>query len=138
MIRIGLLGCGRIGQVHAATLRGLDDAAVVAVSDFFPEAAEKLAKTCGADVRSTDDIIASDDIDAVIIGTPTDTHFDIISTAAKAGKAIFCEKPVDMSADNIRKLIKIVDVPFARPQPAPDQLHQNIRRYFPRHDDSRL
>lgn len=112
MIRIGLLGCGRIGQVHAATLRGMDTATVVAVSDFSPEAAEKLAKTCGADVRTTDAIIASDDIDAVVIGTPTDTHFDIICATAKAGKAIFCEKPVDMSADNIRKLIDIVDVPF--------------------------
>lgn len=115
MIRIGILGCGRIGQVHARTLRTMDDAQIVAVSDFFPEAAEKLAETCGADVRSTDDIIASDDIDAVIVGTPTDTHFAIIEAAAKAGKAIFCEKPVDMSADNIRTLIGHVEaakVPF--------------------------
>ncbi len=115
MVRIGILGCGRIGQVHARTLRALDTAQVVAVSDFFPEAAEKLAKACGADVRSTDEIIASDDIDAVVVGTPTDTHFAIIEAAAKAGKAIFCEKPVDMSADNIRKLITVVNaakVPF--------------------------
>lgn len=109
MVRIGLLGCGRIGQVHARTLRGMDTAQVVAVSDFFPDAAEKLAKTCGADVRTTDAIIASADIDAVIVGTPTDTHFDIIKAAAQAGKAIFCEKPVDMSADNIRTLMGFVD-----------------------------
>lgn len=115
MVRIGLLGCGRIGQVHARTLRGMDTAQVVAVSDFFPDAAAALAKTCGADVRTTDAIIASDDIDAVVVGTPTDTHFDIIKAAAKAGKAIFCEKPVDMSADNIRTLMGIVNaanVPF--------------------------
>lgn len=109
MIRIGILGCGRIGQVHARTLRGMDDAQIVAVSDFFPETAEKLAKTCGAGVRTTDAIIASDDIDAIILGTPTDTHFDIIKSAATAGKAIFCEKPVDMSADNIRTLITHVE-----------------------------
>jgi len=109
MIRIGLLGCGRIGQVHARTLRGMDTAHVVAVSDFMPEAANALARTCGADVRTTDEIIASDDIDAVIVGTPTDTHFDIIKAAAAAGKAIFCEKPVDMSADNIRTLIARVN-----------------------------
>lgn len=115
MVRIGLLGCGRIGQVHARTLRGIDSAQIVAVSDFFPEAADKLAATCGAEVRTTDAIIASGDIDAVVVGTPTDTHFAIIEAAAKAGKAIFCEKPVDMSADNIRKLIKVVNaakVPF--------------------------
>jgi myo-inositol 2-dehydrogenase/D-chiro-inositol 1-dehydrogenase len=109
MIRIGLLGCGRIGQVHARTRRGMDSATVVAVSDFFPKAAEKLAESCKADVRTTDEIIASPDIDAVVVGTPTDTHFDIIKAAAKAGKAIFCEKPVDMSANNIRKLIGHVE-----------------------------
>ena len=109
MIRIGILGCGRIGQVHARTLRSMDEAQIVAVSDFFPEAAEALAKTCGADLRSTDAIIASDDIDAVVVGTPTDTHFDIIKAAAAAGKAIFCEKPVDMSAGNIRTLIDHVE-----------------------------
>ncbi|WP_375279723.1 inositol 2-dehydrogenase [Pseudooctadecabacter sp.] len=109
MTRIGILGCGRIGIVHARTLRGMDDVDVIAVSDFFPEAAEKLAKSCNADVRTTDEIIASDDIDAVVVGTPTDTHFDIIKAAAEAGKAIFCEKPVDMSADNIRTLMQIVD-----------------------------
>jgi myo-inositol 2-dehydrogenase/D-chiro-inositol 1-dehydrogenase len=109
MVRIGILGCGRIGQVHAGTLRNMDGATVVAVSDFMPSTAERLAKTCNAEVRTTDDIINSTDIDAVIIGTPTDTHFDIIQAAAKAGKAIFCEKPVDMSADNIRKLISVVN-----------------------------
>ncbi len=109
MIRIGILGCGRIGQVHARTLRSMDAAQIVAVSDFFPETAEKLARVCGAEVRTTDAIIASDDIDAIVVGTPTDTHFDIIKAAAKAGKAIFCEKPVDMSADNIRILIGHVE-----------------------------
>jgi len=79
MIRIGILGCGRIGQVHAKTLRGMDTATIIAVSDFFPDAAQKLAKQCGAAVRDTHDIIAADDIDAIIVGTPTDTHFDIIS-----------------------------------------------------------
>jgi len=115
MIRIGILGCGRIGQVHARTLRNLNTATIVAVADAFPQTAAELAQTCGAEVRSTDDILTSDDIDAVIVGTPTDTHFDIIQTAAANGKAIFCEKPVDMSADNIVTLIDHVEaanVPF--------------------------
>ncbi len=109
MIRIGLLGCGRIGQVHAKTLRAMDTAKIVAVSDFFPDAAQALAQTCGAQARTTNDILTATDIDAVIVGTPTDTHFDIIKTAAAHGKAIFCEKPVDMSADNIRTLITHVE-----------------------------
>jgi myo-inositol 2-dehydrogenase/D-chiro-inositol 1-dehydrogenase len=108
MLNIGLLGCGRIGQVHARSISRLDNGKLVAVSDAFPTAAESLAVQTGADVRSSDEIIASADIDAVIIGTPTDTHYDLIHAAARAGKAIFCEKPVDMSADRIRDCMKVV------------------------------
>ena len=115
MLRIGILGAGRIGQVHGRTLKQLDTAQAVAVSDHFDEAAKKLADEHGAKVMTTDEIIASPDVDAVIIGTPTDTHFDIIQTAAKAGKAIFCEKPVDLSTDRIRQCLDEVakaNVPF--------------------------
>jgi predicted dehydrogenase len=62
----------------------------------FPTAARRWPRNRRA-VMSPDEIIASPDIDAVVIGTPTDTHFDLIQKRAKAGKAIFCEKPVDMS-----------------------------------------
>lgn len=115
MVRFGLLGCGRIGQVHARSLRGLDGVRVVAVADALPEAARTLAATCGAEVRDVDAILAAADIDAVIIGSPTDAHFDQILAAARHGKAIFCEKPVDMSVDNIRICIDAVEaakVPF--------------------------
>jgi myo-inositol 2-dehydrogenase / D-chiro-inositol 1-dehydrogenase len=115
MLRIGLLGCGRIGQVHARTIKGMDEARVQAVADAVPEAAENLAQDVGAEVRSAEAILAAPDIDAVVIGTPTDTHFDLIQGAARAGKAIFCEKPIDMSVDNIRACIEVVEgagVPF--------------------------
>jgi len=108
MLRIGLLGCGRIGQVHARSVKGIATAQIVAVADAFEAAAAALAATTGAEVRSAEALIASDDIDAVVIGTPTNTHYDLIHAAAKAGKAIFCEKPVDMSADRIRDCIKVV------------------------------
>ncbi|MEP1585339.1 MAG: inositol 2-dehydrogenase [Tateyamaria sp.] len=108
MVNIGILGCGRIGQVHARSLMRLAGAKLVAVSDAFPEAANALAAQTGAEVRDTDAIIAANDVDAIIICTPTDTHFDIIHGAAKAGKAIFCEKPVDMSADRIRTCMETV------------------------------
>lgn len=115
MLNIGILGTGRIGQVHAASLMRLTDAKLVAVSDAIPSAAEALAAKTGATVMSSDEIIADAKIDAVIICTPTDTHYDLIYAAANAGKAIFCEKPVDMSADRIRALIEVVNqnnVPF--------------------------
>ncbi|MCI2394953.1 inositol 2-dehydrogenase [Aliiroseovarius sediminis] len=115
MLSIGLLGCGRIGQVHARSIGQIDGARVVAVADAFPEAAQALAAQTGAQVMDSQALIDSAEVNAVVIGTPTDTHYDLIHAAARAGKAIFCEKPVDMSADRIRDCIKVVEasgVPF--------------------------
>ena len=115
MLRIGLLGCGRIGQVHARSIKALDGAQVVAVADAVPATAQALAETSGAEVRDVGAILTAADVDAVIIGTPTDSHFEQIMGAAKGGKAIFCEKPVDMSVDNIRTCMEAVSaagVPF--------------------------
>lgn len=108
MLRLGLLGCGRIGQVHARSIKVLEDARIVAVADAMPAAAAALAASTGAEVRDVDAILSAPDVDAVIIGTPTDSHFDQIMVAAKAGKAIFCEKPIDMSVDNIRACMDAV------------------------------
>lgn len=115
MLNIGLLGCGRIGHVHGATLQGLTTARAVAVSDFVPAAAEALATYLGAKVMTTEEILRDPGIDAVVVGTPTTTHYDIIHEAAKNGKAIFCEKPVDLSVDRIRDclaVVKATGVPF--------------------------
>ena len=70
MLNIGLLGAGRIGQVHGATLAQIVNARTVAVSDFIPAAAEALASKLDAKVMSTEEIIADGSIDAVVIGTP--------------------------------------------------------------------
>lgn len=115
MIRFGLLGCGRIGRVHALSLSRLAGARLVAVSDAVPAAARSLADAYGAEVRDTDAILTAGDIDAVIIGTPTTFHYDQIHAAAAAGKAIFCEKPIDLSTDRVRECIAAVSaagVPF--------------------------
>ena len=115
MINIALLGCGRIGQVHARSLMGMEEARVAAVADAMPAAAEALAKRTGAQAMEIDAILAAPDIDAVVIGTPTTTHYDLIHAAARAGKAIFCEKPIDLSSDRIRDCLAVVaehDVPF--------------------------
>jgi myo-inositol 2-dehydrogenase/D-chiro-inositol 1-dehydrogenase len=115
MINIGILGCGRIGQVHGATLRGLTNARAVAVADAMPVAAEGLAAKLGAKVMDADALINDPGIDAVIIGTPTTTHYDLIHQAAAAGKAIFCEKPIDLSVARIHDCLAAVEragVPF--------------------------
>ncbi len=109
MLRVGILGCGRIGQVHARSLMRIPSAKLVAVSDAFAEAAQSLAVQTGAESRDTDAIIAANDVDAIIICTPTDTHYELIQAGAKAGKAIFCEKPVDMSATRIRDCMDVVE-----------------------------
>lgn len=115
MLNIGLLGCGRIGQVHAKTLKGMDNARVAAVSDFLPAAANALALDLDAKVMSSEEMLLDSGIDAVVIGTPTTTHYDLIHVAAANGKAIFCEKPVDLSVDRIRECLAAVEkagVPF--------------------------
>ena len=115
MLNIGLLGCGRIGQVHGRSLTQIENGRVAAVADALPEAATALAEALGAVALDADALIASPDVDAVVIGTPTDTHFDLIHKAAAAGKAIFCEKPIDMSVERIRACLKAIDdagVPF--------------------------
>lgn len=115
MTGIGLLGCGRIGQVHARSIAQIDGATVTAVADAFPAPAQDLANRTNAKVMEAMELINSKDVDAVVIGTPTDTHYDLIHAAAKAGKAIFCEKPVDMSSDRIRECKAVVEtagVPF--------------------------
>ncbi|MEJ5218298.1 inositol 2-dehydrogenase [Cognatishimia sp. D5M38] len=115
MLNIGLLGCGRIGQVHAKSVAHIEGVRVSAVADAFAAPAEALAAQTGAQVLDSMALIESADLDAVVIGTPTDTHYDLIHAAAANGKAIFCEKPVDMSADRIRECMTAVDkagVPF--------------------------
>jgi len=115
LINIGILGCGRIGQVHGATLRGMTNARAVAVADAMPKAAEALAETTGARVMDAEALIGDPGIDAVIIGTPTTTHYDLIHAAAAAGKAIFCEKPIDLSVARIHdclSAVKQAGVPF--------------------------
>lgn len=108
MVRFGIIGCGRIGTVHAHSIAAIKQASTIAVSDPFAQSAQNLADALDAQVRTGDEIIAADDIDAVIIATPTTTHYELIHAAARAGKAIFCEKPIDMSAERIRDCIKAV------------------------------
>ena len=113
MMRFGLLGAGRIGQIHGRNIAASGDASLVAVADAFPQSAAVLAEVTGASFTSAEAIFADASIDAVVICTPTTTHAEFIERAAEAGKAIFCEKPVDLSSERIRETLrKIGDVPL--------------------------
>lgn len=107
-VRFGLLGAGRIGKVHAKAVMGDANAKLVAVTDAMPAAAQAIADQYGCDVRSMEAILAATDIDAVVICTPTDTHADLIEAFVKAGKAVFCEKPIDLSLDRVKSCLEVV------------------------------
>lgn len=102
MLRFGLFGAGRIGQVHARTITGHPGTELVAIFDPLRDAAATLAATTGASVAATpDEILTDDSIDAVLIGSATPTHVDLIIGAVKAGKKVLCEKPIDLSLERV-------------------------------------
>lgn len=114
--RIGIIGCGRIGQMHGALVaREVPGLTLTAVADALPQAAEAVSGATGAAVMSIDELMASDSVDAVAICSSTDTHVDLVMRAAAAGRAIFCEKPVGLSLPEVDMAMAAVDaagVPF--------------------------
>jgi myo-inositol 2-dehydrogenase/D-chiro-inositol 1-dehydrogenase len=109
MIRFGVIGAGRIGKVHAATIAANPKAKLVYVADAFRASAETLAAQTGAEVADAEDIIKSPAVDAILIATPTSSHADLIEAASKAGKAILCEKPVSLSVERINACLDLVE-----------------------------
>ena len=114
MTGLALLGAGRIGKVHARAIDRTSGAQLVAVADVSAEAAAALAGPYGAAPRSIDQIEADASVDAVVICTPTNTHADLIERFAHAGKAIFCEKPVDLALSRVEACLAVVDACDAR------------------------
>jgi len=96
MISFCQFGAGRIGSTHAANLAAHSDARLHTIVDTDRDAAERLAKRYGAAVGDQAKALADPAIDAVLIASSTDTHADLVEAAARAGKAIFCEKPLDL------------------------------------------
>src|SRR5262249_51611762 len=96
MIRVAVLGAGRIGRIHAANVALNRSATLVAVGDPVVSAAESLAAQLGCESSTvSESLIARDEVDAIVIGTPSDTHVALMLLAARAGKAVLCEKPLD-------------------------------------------
>ena len=108
MLTIALLGAGRIGQIHGGNAAAHPRTKLVAVADPDAKAAETTAAKFGARVDTIDAIMADKSIGAIMICTPTFTHADLIEAGAKAGKAVFCEKPVDLNAERIEACLKVV------------------------------
>jgi myo-inositol 2-dehydrogenase/D-chiro-inositol 1-dehydrogenase len=110
-VRLGIIGAGRIGRVHARTMSTSEAAALVAIMDVDHAAAEEVARLCGIPqvTQDTSQIFANPDIDAVLICSPTNTHTDFIVRAAEAGKHIFCEKPIDYDLAKIDLALQAVE-----------------------------
>ena len=109
MLRLAIIGAGRIGQVHARTIAGHPAAELVLIADPVAEAAARVA--AGFGVRATEDIdevYAAADVDAVVVCSPTMFHVDQIMAAVAAGKAVLTEKPVDLSVERVDQCLAAI------------------------------
>ncbi len=101
-------GAGRIGQIHAGNLAARTDARLKYIVDVDAAAAQALARRTGASVADSQRVWADRDVGAVVIASSTDTHADLVEAAAQSGKAIFCEKPIDLSLSRVDSCIAAV------------------------------
>ncbi|MCU1543233.1 MAG: iolG [Microbacteriaceae bacterium] len=104
-LRFGLIGTGRIGQVHAASIAASPDAVLAWVADPYIDGARSTAARFGG--TATEDVeavIASGDVDALLVASPTPTHVDLIARAVDAGLAVLCEKPIDLDIARVEAL----------------------------------
>jgi len=123
-LAVGLVGAGRMGSFHAESLaRRLPGVRLAAVADPAPGAAKGLADRLGCPTSYTDigELLADRDVDAVVISTPARTHAGLVEAAARAGKAVYCEKPMavtiaeaDRAIDAAREAGVVLQVGFNR------------------------
>jgi myo-inositol 2-dehydrogenase/D-chiro-inositol 1-dehydrogenase len=132
-----VVGAGRIGSIHAGNAAAHPNAKVRSVVDVNKDAAQQLANRHGAKVfNDVDEAIKDPGVGAVLICSSTDTHVDLIIKAARAGKAIFCEKPIDLDPARVETALKEVEkaaVPLLigfnrRFDPSFRALHDGIRK----------
>ncbi len=106
MLDIAVIGAGRIGQIHARNVAAHAGARLVGICDPDVMAAERLAASCGSAVIGLD---AAFEAAAVLIASPTPTHAGFIERAAAAGRAVFCEKPIDLDAERARACVEVAE-----------------------------
>ena len=111
-MKIAVIGTGRMGSVHVRNLaRSIPEANLVAICDIRLEVAQAVADECGIQrvVRDYHELLADNDIEAILIATSTDTHAFIMKDAAVAGKHIFCEKPLALDLAEIDEALAVVE-----------------------------
>lgn len=104
-LRVGLIGTGRIGDVHARSVSAHPDTVLHRVADVFLESAQRVARQFGGEATDNpESIFSAGDIDMVIIASPTSTHIDLIDRAIDAGIPALCEKPIDLDIERVDRL----------------------------------
>lgn len=113
-VRVGVIGTGRIGRLHARLLAGeVSGLRLAAVSDVSAGAAAACAARLGTRAMALDELLGRDDVDAVAICSSTDTHAELSVRAARAGKAVFCEKPLSLDLAEVDQVLAAAaGVPF--------------------------
>ena len=106
MLDIAVIGAGRIGQIHARNVAAHAGARLVGICDPDAMAAARLAAACGSAVIGLDEAFAAA---AVLIASPTPTHTGFIERAAAAGRAVFCEKPIDLDSARARTCVEVAE-----------------------------
>lgn len=108
-LRVGVLGAGFAGAMHAHSAMRIDGVQVVAVAALPLDQGAALAKECGARLTSAEGVCAADDIDLVVVATPTHLHAQYAIAAAKSGKHVFCEKPLARTLADAEAMVRACD-----------------------------
>lgn len=111
-IKVGIIGAGRIGKIHAENIRYfIPEARVVAVADPIADKLGDWARGLGVErlARDAREVLTDKGIDAVVVCSSTDTHADMVVAAAENGKHVFCEKPVDLSVAKVKRALAAVE-----------------------------
>ncbi|QOR37409.1 inositol 2-dehydrogenase [Billgrantia diversa] len=107
-MRLALIGAGRIGKVHAQAIDAHPEVTLSAVADFHAPTAEALASQYGTRVLPPDAIFEDGEVDAILIASSTPTHADYLERAARAGKAVLCEKPIALDLARTRDALQVL------------------------------
>lgn len=110
MITIGIIGAGRIGRVHAVNMSKMPDVRIKYISDLYIESVRPWAEGLGIEKITNEyvEILQDEEVEAVLVCSPTPTHVSLIKEAAKAGKHIFCEKPISLNMEETMEALEYV------------------------------
>jgi len=109
MFNIALFGVGRIGRIHGQNIHDHAQSNVYSLIDPYLQGCQELAKKYDAKIQSLEEAMSDPKVDAVCICSATDTHVNLIEMASLHGKAIFCEKPIDLDLTKVRDCLKVVE-----------------------------